>query len=297
MLMKSILSINKLDLEAITSLMENPVKFSNNDFIILEELVGILEPFYEISIKCQAETAVTVSLVVPSIVHLITHLRDIKQDISFCGKLIQQLQESIETRFCGIINRLNQVDVIDNDHYGDPLYFIAAVLDPSFKFYWIRDLQLAVQIENRLKQNIIQLIINEMSKDSKLFAIESHTIDFSLTASSWSTSTLKQKRRKLFNYDDSNMNVSNKSITFDPAVELDAYLKDPVRSKFSDYWFHSQLNILKKLVVRIFSVQASSAPIERVFSYAGLILSSRRTNMNEHLFRDLVFLRVNQNLL
>lgn len=123
--------------------------------------------------------------------------------------------------------------------------------------------------------------------------------NFSLTLSSASSSTTTQqrKRRKLFNYDDNIINGSNESSTLDPAVELDAFLNDPVRSKFSDYWFHSQLKILKNLVVRIFSVQASSAPIERVFSHAGLILSSRRTKMNETLFRDLVLLRVNQNLL
>ena len=57
------------------------------------------------------------------------------------------------------------------------------------------------------------------------------------------------------------------------------------------------MHLLKKLIVRIFSVQASSAPMERVFSYAGLILSPRRTNLNEQLFRDLVFLKVNQRLL
>jgi len=90
MLIKSILSIGKNDLELITPLMENPVKFSNNDFIILEESINILEPFYEISIKCQAEVAVTASLVIPSIVHLIAHLRDIKQYISFYSKLIQR---------------------------------------------------------------------------------------------------------------------------------------------------------------------------------------------------------------
>jgi hypothetical protein len=126
---------------------------------------------------------------------------------------------------------------------------------------------------------------------------KSSGMNYSLTASSYSTSTPKNKRRKLFNYDDSNAGDSNGSLTLDPAVELEAYLNDPVRSKLSDYWFHSQLNILKKLVIRLFSVQAFSAPIERVFSYAGLILSSRRTNMSEHLFRELVYLSVNQNLL
>ncbi|CAF2562524.1 unnamed protein product [Rotaria sp. Silwood2] len=94
-LIKSIYSISKNELELLTSIMDNPVKFSNNDLIILEEIINILEPFYEISIKCQAEIAVTVSLVVPSIVHLTSHLHDIKEDISFCSKLIGQLQESL----------------------------------------------------------------------------------------------------------------------------------------------------------------------------------------------------------
>ncbi|CAF4870761.1 unnamed protein product [Rotaria sp. Silwood2] len=151
-------------------------------------------------------------------------------------------------------------------------------------------------MENRLKQNIIKLIIDEMNKDSKTSATELHKINFSSTTSCF-TSTPKAKRRKLFNYDDNNMDDSNESTTLDPTVELNAYLNDPVRTKFSDYWFHSQLNILKKLVIRLFSVQALSAPIERAFSHAGLILSQRRTNMSEHLFRDLVFLRVNQKLL
>lgn len=292
---KSILTIGKNDLELITSLMENPVKFSNNDFVILGEIVDILEPFYEITIKCQSETAVTASLVVPSIVHLIVHLRDVKRSISSCLKLVQQLIASITTRFSGIIKRLDLIDIIDNSAYGDPLYFIAAVLDPSFKFFWIRDLQLSVQMENRLKNHIIDLIMNEMKKDLPKPHMKSTKINSSSTSSF--TSSPPKKRRKLFNYNDNIINDLSESSTLDPVVELDAYLNDPVRAKFSDYWFHSQLNILKNLVVRIFSVQASSAPIERVFSHAGLVLSSRRTNMKEHLFRDLVLLRVNQNLL
>ncbi|CAF3462934.1 unnamed protein product, partial [Rotaria socialis] len=121
---------------------------------------------------------------------------------------------------------------------------------------------------NRLKQNIIQLIINEMNKDSRTFTTDLHKTNFSSTTSCF-TSTPKAKRRKLFNYDDSSMDDSNDSTTLDPTVEYNAYLNDPVRTKFSDYCFHSQLNILKKLAMRLFSVQASSTPIERAFSHAG----------------------------
>ena len=109
-------------------------------------------------------------------------------------------------------------------------------------------------------------------------------------------SSPKIKRRKLFDYGN-NINNSTELKTLDVAIELDAYLIDPLRAKFSHYWSYSQLKVLNKLVMKIFSVQASSAPIERVFSCAGFILSPRRTNMNEQLFRDLVFLRVNKVLL
>ncbi|CAF5078983.1 unnamed protein product, partial [Rotaria magnacalcarata] len=45
---------------------------------------------------------------------------------------------------------------------------MATILDPSFKFYWLRDLNLPINNENRLKQNIIQLIVDEISQDSTL---------------------------------------------------------------------------------------------------------------------------------
>lgn len=296
LLIKSIYSIGKEEIELVSSTMDNPVKFSSNDFIILEELIYILEPFYEISLKCQAETATTISLVVPSIVHLTSHLRDLKEELSFCFKLVDQLEQSIKKRYSGIINRLNLVDFIEDNPYGDKLYLMATVLDPCFKFYWIRDLQLPIHMESRLKQNITQMIIDEMNKDTKTSTNNFNKVNSSVTTTSL-TSTPKPKRRKLFNYDGSNIDDSNESTMLDPTVELNAYLNDPVRTKFSDYWYHSQLNMLKKIVKRIFSVQASSAPIERAFSHAGLILSQRRTRMAEPLFRDLVFLRVNQKLL
>jgi hypothetical protein len=101
----------------------------------------------------------------------------------------------------------------------------------------------------------------------------------------------------MFSYDDVYGDYSNDSIVTNPVAELEAYLNDRIRWKFSEYWFRSQMNQLKKLVMRIGSVQASSAPVERVFSHAGLILSSRRTRLSEQLFTDLVFLKVNQALL
>ncbi|CAF4598484.1 unnamed protein product [Rotaria sp. Silwood2] len=230
----------------------NSIKFSNNDFMILQEIIDILEPFYDISIKCQSEKIVTASLVVPAVVHLMVHLRDLKEYVVFGTKLVQQLQLSIEKRF--------------------------AVLDPSFKFFWLRDLKLPANAENRLKQDVIQLILDEMNKDLKFSSTKL------FDKSTYSTS--KPKKRKFFSYDDVYRGYSNDPMVLNPITELEAYLNDPIRFNFSEYWCRSELNQLKKLVVRVGSVQASSAPVERIFSCAGLILSSRRTRLTEQLFKD-----------
>lgn len=302
MLIKSILSIKKEDMESILDLMDDSIQFSNNDFIMMEEMVDILEPFYQISLKCQADKVVTISLVVPSIVHLVCHLRSIKVNLSFCNQLVQQLQSSIERRFAGVINRLYQTDVKDDDPFNDPLYFMTTLLDPAFKLFWIDDLKLPVNIESRLKQSVIQFVVDETSEDVKptpTNSLKEGNLPLNQSSSVAHSPTSKPKRMKLFVYNNVpyDHTKSDGSKTCNPSLELEAYLNDPVRLNFSDYWLRSPLVSLKKLVVRIFSVQASSAPIERVFSHAGLILSSRRTRMNEQLFRDIVFLKANRYLL
>ncbi|CAF3020561.1 unnamed protein product [Rotaria socialis] len=160
---------------------------------------------------------VTASLVVPAVVHLMVHLRDIKENILFCNKLVQQLESSLEKRFAGVINRLNQSVIEPKDPFNDPVYFMAVVLDPSFKFYWLRDLKLPVNDENRLKQSIIQLILDETSKNLTTL---SNGNSLSMTTT-FTSSTPKPKRRKLFIYNDNNDDHSNGLTTLDPGTELE----------------------------------------------------------------------------
>lgn len=301
-LVKSILSIKREDLESITKLMDNPIRFSNTDLLMMQEIIDMLQPFYEISLKCQGENIATVSSIVPSIVHLISHVQDVNPNVHIGFKLGQQLKSALEQRFTGIIRRLKLEDVYPNDPFNDPLYFMAAVLDPEFKFYWLDDLNLPAHIENRLRQSILQLIIEEISKETTQSSTEAVANDSNATSSTLAcseTSNNHSKKRKLFDYDKRrycNMNSSSSEFS-QPSRELEAYLNDHSEARFSEYWQHSQMKTLKRLVTRLFSVQASSAPIERVFSHAGLIFSPRRSRMNQELFQNLVFLKVNRSLL
>ena len=110
-----------------------------------------------------------------------------------------------------------------------------------------------------------------------------------------SVGNLVVKRRRLFHYDDQSIEEPTSSL--DPMDEINTFINDLIRSEFSLYWKHSQLRSLKSVVKRVFTVQTTSAPIERAYSHAGILMSPRRTSMKEETFRSLVFLRVNHKLI
>ncbi|CAF1652580.1 unnamed protein product, partial [Adineta ricciae] len=85
-------------------------------------------------------------------------------------------------------------------------------------------------MENRLKQHIIQLIIDEMNKEAIVSPRHFNRIS-PTRASTCSSSTLKAKRRKLFDYDNVNDADLSEPNTLDPVVELDAYLNDTQLSR------------------------------------------------------------------
>jgi hypothetical protein len=111
----------------ITSGIDSSVQLSNNDLTTPGEIIEILQPFYEISIKCHDESAVRVSMFVPSIVHLIGHLRHIEAKIVSRVKLAQQLETSIHVRFAAITDRLYQIDPTQDSPCSDPLSFIVSL--------------------------------------------------------------------------------------------------------------------------------------------------------------------------
>ena len=304
LLIKSVVEMGKKSVDEITSIVnDDQIKFTNTDFIVLQEAIDILEPFTEITLRIQSESVVTISLVVPSIVHLLDHLNAMKSSVTYLKKLISQLESAINKRFAGIVSYLSQQPVSVDEPYSDPIYFVASVLDPQFKLHWLQQMKYNPAVESKMKQLLIQTVLNECEQTKHIPSdtLQSHT-QYSSSSSRTSSSSVSQsgsgpaiKRRKLFYYE--NGSDSSFDSKLGPIDELNAFLTDPVRSKFPLYWKSSSFSLLKSVVRRVFSVQASSAPVERAFSQAGLILSPKRTSMLTELFQTLVFLRVNQKLL
>ena len=84
---------------------------------VLRELVEVLEPFEEATDILQGDTYNSISLVIPSLLGLKKHLKDLSTRHSTC--LTTTLSSSLDSRFGTVLE--------------DLLYICAAVLDPRFK--------------------------------------------------------------------------------------------------------------------------------------------------------------------
>lgn len=95
--------------------------------------------------------------------------------------------------------------------------------------------------------------------------------------------------------------ISNEK-TDDLDVILDSYISVVRSNNFVDaldFWkcYKHQFPELAKLAKKYLGVQASSAGVERMFNFAGHILSNKRRRSSVKLFENLVFLKLNEKYL
>ena len=104
------------------------------------------------------------------------------------------------------------------------------------------------------------------------------------------------KQMKLFaNYSTSHATIPTYANVSDVVSK---YLAESAASIISDclcYWENAaQLERIKPAVWRIMSVPASSAPVERVFSYGGIFMRPHRARLSDRILCALVFLKCNK---
>lgn len=142
---KHLSAISNLDQVILSSLLKDQnqvnLMFTAKEFVILLELVDLLQPFAEVTELTQGEKYPTIGCVVPSIVALDSYLLD------FIGRAVHHviiakaLHGSLRKRFQGLFQRLQILPLtgaeIRNDLFGDMIYPVASFLDPNFGLFWL----------------------------------------------------------------------------------------------------------------------------------------------------------------
>lgn len=73
----------------------------------------------------------------------------------------------------------------------------------------------------------------------------------------------------------------------------------PIENDPLMFWFYNKDKYphLHELALKVLSVPASSAPVERVFSAVGLLMRPHRASLGSKMLTSLIFLKCNKGLL
>ena len=141
-------AVSGLDMQKLAALLKDTehhhIVMSAREVIMLNELVGILEPFAEATDNAQGDSVLaSISCVVPTIVGLFKFLNEALQTCQHHLNLLRQLKSSLEKRFrallitIGILPDVDGFDRSSYDTFGGLLYPISSVLDPSYGLVWL----------------------------------------------------------------------------------------------------------------------------------------------------------------
>ena len=145
--------------------------------------------------------------------------------------------------------------------FHDDLFIIAASVHPAFKLHWIEDPKLKDIVKSKLNG-----LIGELSVANATSVLPSPVASATF-----------------LDFDAPTIHISS---------ELETFLSDG----------RKHLNMLDsypniyKLFVQINTPLPSSAPVERLFSIAALILTARRANLSDLLFEHLLLLKIMRKL-
>ncbi|KAK7172158.1 hypothetical protein R3I93_004459 [Phoxinus phoxinus] len=144
---------------------------SQREYAQLKELIEVLDPFLEATNLTRGEKTVTVSVVVPCVLTLHSHLQEISGRVRYCGPLVRALENFIKARFTEIFSAVMMPGCEPDEGRGPTkfpftiAYFVASVLDPAFSFQWLEhDVQLDNSIKGELKSQIKEYIKAEGEK-------------------------------------------------------------------------------------------------------------------------------------
>ena len=245
--------------------------FVDSDIPFLRSIIKFLKPFYDLTKRLEYEKISTVQDVIPLLCKL-------ERDITNCGMpapFVQDCLHALERRFGFICE--------------DPHLLSATVLS-SHGFKWLniareKNVFLKFDTQDKLLSVIkgyLGNLIDEATAD---------LIDRTSTAER--PAKFQKVSESLFGYEEvpENDEAVNWAITFDQHLLRTTSLSTTVDA--SAYWLSQPKSALQKVALMILAVPASSAPVERIFSHAGLVCSPKRTSMKDDLLAALVKAKYN----
>nr|XP_023679194.1 uncharacterized protein LOC111850022 [Paramormyrops kingsleyae]XP_023679195.1 uncharacterized protein LOC111850022 [Paramormyrops kingsleyae] len=135
---KKIQALTALEHKALTEMCSDSdnLVFSAREWTQLKELCAILALFSEATDMTEGGKSVTISMVVPTVLDLKTHLIKMENRMQ-TSAIARALRMSLENRFSGIFGRINMEEGDIDEPFNHRVYFLATILDPQFGLSWV----------------------------------------------------------------------------------------------------------------------------------------------------------------
>lgn len=240
-----------------------PLKENETHF--LTEYVVCSKPIAEAIQSLQGEKHTYYGSLLPELVriqHVIKCLRT--ENLKYCGPLLDVIEENLNRRF----KKFLQFEPAANDA------ILASVTLPFFKMKWVPKAR---------KEYVKELILTETRKINRS---EKQKLD-SLEIIEGEKKRSKDESYYMF-LEDSDSSVTSTENTGSTAdLETLQYLNN----KDTDIKILNVYPTIKKIFLKYNTCLPSSAPVERLFSFGGMIMRPHRRKMSDKLFEELVLLK------
>lgn len=239
--------------------------FKDFELDFLQEFVDCLKPIATSLDRLQGDENCYMGDLLPTILRTKQKLEQLAlTKLSHCSPLVKALNESLQKRF-------GHYMALD-DNVTD--YIIASVTHPYFKLRWVQ-----ADKTDYIRGLFLAVVRRRMESRRPELQPESHGV---MASSS---------NDDFFSF--SSPNNSNSAQTENSDMECLKYLEDGCCNIES----LNKYPLIRELFIEYNAAIPSSAPVERLFSYAGMVLTCKRACMSDANFEHQLLLKANDKYL
>jgi hypothetical protein len=240
--------------------------FKEIELVYLNELITLLKPI-ACALDClQAQNNCYYGVLLPTLFSLKSRLEILNEkNLKHLASIVTPIINSLKKRFDLFFDLSPEINEA----------ILATCFHPNFKLRWIPD-----YISDKQKKRIQNLCINVTENFKNEYNNEYET----------NANSSKDSEDCFFVF--TSQPEINKQQTQNE-LELITYFNDQNKllNSLNNY------PTIKKLFIKYNTSLCSSAPVERLFSFAGFIHAPSRSNLSDNMFEKLVFLKGNQELI
>ncbi|XP_077262566.1 uncharacterized protein LOC143897632 [Temnothorax americanus] len=247
-------------------------KFKDTDLEFLAEYIECVKPIAEALDRLQGEKNCFYGELLPVLLQTQKKLQKLQLGhLKYCAKLVVVLLEGLNKRFSNYFDFSYQV----NDA------ILAAVSHPFFKLRWVP----------KDKRNYVkELLVNEA--ESLLNRVSKTRNDLTMTNVSEPETTHSESFFAFEGGSSSDESVANTSVKHTIELQCLQYLQ----SKDTCLDSLNAFPTIKEVFIKYNTALLSSAPVECLFSYGGMIMRPNRRSMHDDTFEKQLLLKSNSGL-